>query len=417
MKKTAIATALLGAITLSSPASYAVTQQEAGQMITDAVYWYSGLSRMNKLLVNWWLGYYRQQLIANINSSYIMGQNPPLLTAIAPGIDAGDSYQGLFVKLSQTMPILASSSSTAKSSALSTIKGVVQSRMMGQTSQLPAGDDFVFDDRHLWVKPFGSWGELDTASGFDSDSKGIALGVDGMVNDSLKLGAAFAYATTDVDSNTLQASQTLDVDSYNFIVYGTKDLQDKLQLDFQAAYGVNSNEGSRSLNFLNTTAVSDYDGYSASLGVGLSRDYVLDAKNTFTGSVRGDYVYLEDDSYTETGAGNLSLNVASQSSEEFTLSVEGKLSHWLNDQTEVNVRLGAGYDLINDSALIVSSYAGAPGSSFITPGVDQGPWIAKGGVGFSHFIENGTEITARYDVDYQDEFLNQMVSMDVRWAF
>ena len=43
--------------------------------------------------------------------------------------------------------------------------------------------------------------------------------------------------------------------------------------------------------------------------------------------------------------------------------------------------------------------------------------MLRSGLGLTHKADNGTEITARYDLEGQSDFLNQTASVKVRWAF
>jgi len=122
--------------------------------------------------------------------------------------------------------------------------------------------------------------------------------------------------------------------------------------------------------------------------------------------------------YTETGAGGLNLMVNSSKVEELIFSADGKLSHALQDNTQLTANLGVGYDAMAKQASITSVFAGAPMGSFTTLGMNPSPWIARGGAGVVHKLASGMEVSARYDVDARSSgFTNQTVSVKARWAF
>jgi len=64
-----------------------------------------------------------------------------------------------------------------------------------------------------------------------------------------------------------------------------------------------------------------------------------------------------------------------------------------------------------------TSLTGAPGAAFTTLGLDPSPWMARGGFGLSPTTANGIEISARYDVEFRNDFLNQTASVNLRWDF
>ena len=138
---------------------------------------------------------------------------------------------------------------------------------------------------------------------------------------------------------------------------------------------------------------------------------------TFTPSVRADYTWIKDESYSETGAGALNLNVDSRSTDQLILSAGGKLTHTLESQTKLDAYLGVGYDVINDEALITSVFAGGPGASFVTYGIDPSPWIGRAGLGLVHTLQSGMELSARYDTEFRQDFTNQTASIKARWSF
>lgn len=58
-----------------------------------------------------------------------------------------------------------------------------------------------------------------------------------------RVGLAFGYARSDVDSNNSSSiKQSGDVDSYQLTGYGNSSLDDRTDLSFQAAYGYQRND-------------------------------------------------------------------------------------------------------------------------------------------------------------------------------
>jgi outer membrane autotransporter protein len=346
----------------------------------------------------------------------VIDNTPALLSLFTGASLSGD--QEISNAASQTLPLLTGGSMIAAGNALSGINHIIQARIESNLG-LSSGDDFL-GDRKFWLKPFGSWADQNDrngVAGFKADTWGVALGADAALNNRTRLGAAFAYANSNVDSNSAVAPQTVDVNVYQLIGYGSYSLAEDTELNFQVNAGQNKNKGNRSITFAGTVASAEYDSYTAHAGVGLGRTYPLSETTRITPSVRADYTWIKDKSYSETGAGLLNLDVASRSTEELVLSIDGKLTHALSDHTTLTANLGAGYDVINEQASITAAFAGAPGASFVTNGLDPSPWIGRGGLGLVHDLKNSTEITARYDVEARENFTNQTASIKARWAF
>ncbi len=319
---------------------------------------------------------------------------------------------------SQVLPLLTGGSMAATGNALAGINRVIQSRLESGRG-LSSGEHF-FGDKYVWVKPFGSWAkqhDQQGVSGFKSTTTGLAFGVDGSLNDKLRLGIASAYANASVDSNSSIAKQSADVDVFQLVAYGSYNLSANTDLNFQADVGQNSNKGQRRIAFTSTTAESSFKSYTSHLGASLDRAYQLNAKTTLTPSLRADYTWIKDKAYRESGAGLLNLNVDSRDSEELVLGLDGKLSHQLNDHTSVAANLGVGYNTMAKRSSITASFAGASSAAFTTYGLDPDPWTARAGLGITHVTSQGTEITLRYDAEHREAFLNQTASLKARWSF
>ena len=343
-------------------------------------------------------------------------------------IDANGNLLGLFTGLttaqqisnaaSQTLPLLTGASMIAANSALVGINRVIQARIEGNLG-MSSGESF-YGNKHLWMKPFGSWADQDTqngVAGYKAETLGLAIGVDGTVNPALRLGGAFAYAKSDINGQSTVAPQSANVDVYQLIGYGSYSLDERTNINFQIDVGQNTNKGLRQIAFTSSTASSDYDSQTAHVGVGIGRTYTLNGQTSLTPSVRADYTWIKDKGYVETGAGLLNLDVKGRSAESFVIRVDGKLAHKLNDQTTLLADLGVGYDAMIKQAAITSAFAGAPGAAFVTYGINPSPWLVRGGVGVVYKSKAGVEVTGRYDAEVREKFTNQTASVKFRWAF
>lgn len=321
--------------------------------------------------------------------------------------------------VSKTAPLLAGSVTNTTFNTLGTLNGIVQSRQSGQSGK-SSGDTF-YGDKAFWFKPYGSWadqGARSGAPGYDSKSYGMIFGADASLSDVNRVGAAFAYAKTDVDGKGV-ATQNAKIDSYTFAAYGTHRISESTELQGQADMGVHDTDGSRLLNFggLNTRATSSYKTWSGHVGASLNHAITLSAKTVFTPSVRADYTYLRSKAYSENGAGAFNLNVAKTTTDAFVIGVDGKVSHAISNTASFVGNLGVGYDLINDRASMTSSFAGAPTVVFATQGIAPSPWLVRGGFGLTGKISDTMEITARYDIESRTSFNNQTASVKFRWMF
>ncbi|NBF03223.1 autotransporter domain-containing protein [Pseudomonas sp. Fl5BN2] len=319
--------------------------------------------------------------------------------------------------VTQTLPTVAGNANNATRGTLASINRVVQARQESN-SGLSSGDA-VQAENNLWIKPFGSWAEQDERSGisgYSASTQGMAIGADAAVSEFARLGLAFAYARTDLDNHSHVAPQDAKIDTYQLIGYASYALTPETELNFQLDGGQNRSEGKRHMPFADATATADYNGYNVHAGLGIGRTLRLSEQLTFVPSARADYTWIGTEAYREKGAGALNLNVDSNDSEELLLGVDGKFNYLLSDATVLNANLGAGYDVIDAGSSITSAYAGAPGAAFHTKGMDIEPWLARAGLGLTHTLDNGTEVSLRYDAEARSGFTNQGASIKARWA-
>jgi T5SS/PEP-CTERM-associated repeat protein/autotransporter-associated beta strand protein len=320
----------------------------------------------------------------------------------------------------QTLPLNASAQATL--GALNTINSIFASRFApARPTGLSAGD--VAKNKQVWIRPFGSRADQndtdDNASGYSADTWGLAAGVEGDIGET-QIGIAYAYANTRLDGNThLSGAGThSEIDSHVIALYGSRPLNDMV-LGFQVDAGWNDNDSDRTLDFggLNRSASASYDSWSLHVGSNLSKAIVLDQANTFIPAIRADYTRLRTESYTERGAGALSLDVEASTVEVMTLGVDGRIVHALTPNAQLEAIVGVSYDVINDDDNLVATYTGAPGQSFVAAGIDHGPWLARAGVGYTHSLENGTDISIRYEASGRSDYLSQSASIKAVWRF
>jgi outer membrane autotransporter protein len=315
-----------------------------------------------------------------------------------------------------TLPAIAGGVSQITTMTTNAVTDVVSARQDIKRG-LSSGDEMM-TDRHIWFKPFGGWTEQDTrqgVTGYDIDSYGLALGFDGDVSSSWNVGFAFAYINSDVESNLAAGSHTIDMDSYQTKVYATNMLDNVTALNLQAGIGLSNYDSNRRL-FNSDAANADYDSWNTQLSAELERSYQVSGKTVMTPYVHADYSYVSVESYNESGAGVLSLNVNDDSADSLIIGTGVKANHTLSDSLLLMANAGIGYDVMTDRNSLTSSFAGG-GAQFTTEGIEPDEWVYNAGVGAKYSLANGTEITAAYTVDARQDYTDQSVSANFRMMF
>jgi outer membrane autotransporter protein len=345
------------------------------------------------------------------------GTSNPNMQTVIDALGNLGTEQEVSDAVSQTLPLFAGSSTIALNSALTGISRVIESRMDANRG-MSSGDEF-YGDRKLWLKTFGSWADQDdrnNVSGFDANTAGLVMGADATVSEQTRIGVALAYANSTIDSNSKVAPNSADIDMYQVIGYGSHSLDQNTELNFHAGIGQNNTDGKHDILFLGETAKSDYSSLVATAGLGLGRTFKLNETTDFTPSVRTDYIWIKDEGYTEKGS-SANLKVDSQTTDQWIVGIDGKLSHEFMPSTRVVANLGLGYDLLNSQSTVNAAFAAEPGIGFTTRGLDPSPWRQNAGLGVIHDTASGMEVSLRYDAEHSEGFLNQTASVKARWDF
>ena len=322
--------------------------------------------------------------------------------------------------VAQTLPLLQGATNQVSASVTQTTSRVIQTRQ-AVTSGTSSGDGFI-TDKQGWVKVIGSSAkqdELNGSSGFESKSYGVIGGIDGEMNANSSMGIALSYVDSSIESTSTSSYNSAEIDSYQVAFYGQYALganYHNVDVSWQADLGLNQTEGFRDITFMNREADSSYDSYAGHVGAGVGRIFSVAASTALVPSLRADYYYVHNESYTESGAGALNLEVESSNAEDFILTLQGDLQHEMNDQLFISASLGIGYDMMNDAASLTASYVGG-GTTFTTAGLEQSPWIVTTGLAMNYSVNDTTQITASYDVQGREGFLNQTASAKVKWLF
>ncbi|GAB7564245.1 hypothetical protein LG202_22840 [Methylobacillus methanolivorans] len=323
--------------------------------------------------------------------------------------------------VAQTLPLMSANLDQVATNSMRGTNRVIQARQEGNVGR-SSGEGFL-GDKHFWFKPIAAKANQDNrngVAGYNADTYGFLIGADAEVNEASRVGVAFSYMNSNVDGKSTARYNRADIDAYQIIGYGSHNLASDpdVEISWQADFGINKNDGRRTINFggLNRVAKSDFDSTTAHVGAGISRSIKLNERTSFIPSVRADYFWIRNESYTEKGADALNLKVGSATSEQLIAMVEGRVQHKLTDRAALTANVGVGYDLFDEQNSITASYVGG-GASFRTQGLELSPWIGRAGLGLTVNATERTEITARYDAEGRSDFVGQTASLKVRWAF
>ena len=343
-----------------------------------------------------------------------------------PVLNQLESFTGLAFTsaISQTMPVLAGASSLATAQIQSEVNQITRLR---QDALNAATMTHVFaGDRHVWGKAFGnrsSQGGLNNVPGYDTDTGGLIFGFEKAVSPGANIGLSVGFAQSHIESQSASAPSSLDMTSYQASLYGHYNPSPDWQLVYQAGAALYNNSSSRTLSSFSgvaggsANASGHYNSYVGFAGLGLKKRMAISLATTISPEVRVDYTSVQTESYTETGADNLSLQVASQTFNTLYSSLGLRIDHALDDRLTLAANIGASYNALDTQAQLVSTFAGG-GPAFTTTGLSTSPWLFNAGVGIYGLIQDGVRISLSYNLTQSNsQYTNQMVNIDLQVLF
>ncbi|WP_040727977.1 autotransporter domain-containing protein [Thiomicrorhabdus sp. Kp2] len=298
-----------------------------------------------------------------------------------------------------------------------TIIGERSDYLQSLTSRGMNGGD-TLSDKNFWIQPFGNWAEQnkqDGVAGYEVDSKGIVIGVDGQLSPSTEVGVALSTANSDVTSKQSIGGYSTDVGSYQLSVYGTKNLSNTLTANGSLTIGKSDYDTKRTL-FNNSIASSSYGSTHTHVNAELEKHFALNDKLDFAATANVDYHKVDVDSYSEKGAGALNLDVKNQTYDSLVTSIGAKLSYATSDNMMIFGSAAIGHDFSTDKASVTSSLQGT-GATFTTDGIKPSERVYQAGFGAKYNSQSGTELSAKYNLNSRDNYLDQTVSANIRIPF
>ncbi len=284
-------------------------------------------------------------------------------------------------------------------------------------------------EKYLWIRPVGRWDhqtQRDGVTGYQADTRGIAIGTDVPLHEQIRAGLAFGVSRTDVNDDASDVRHDAQIESWNLLAYGGFDFTPDTALTWQTGLGRNKTEGNRYLSFTNPATEeqtysgvvrSDYDSHTFQAGLGLQSTFYPAEKWSLTPVLRTDYYRVKDKGYRESGADDASLDVNGNTLDALIVSTKAKVGLQLSDVVNVHAQAGVGYDTINDRSTTRAHFVGSPDTPFTYRGMEQSPWIATAGVGVTAKFTQVLDGTVQYDAQQRSDFTSQSVSLKVRYAF
>ncbi len=293
----------------------------------------------------------------------------------------------------------------------------------GSTTGISTGDNYL-NGVDVWAQGLGDYAHQDSrgsSNGYNATSWGVSGGADKSIfNDSVRVGLGSGYGQTFLRSKDF--SGRTDIDSIPGTIYGDyENCNYPFYVNAAFTFVYNMYSGSRQVTAgpaITRIANADYDGqqYSGYIEGGYSFFY---KKLELTPLASFEYMHLHTESYTETNAGALNLNVASQDYDVAQTGLGAKVAY------PVDLKYGTVtpdlhfkwlYDWIGDKQATTAGFAGG-GTSFGTQGFAPAQSTYDVGTRLSFKPNNNITLALDYDLLLKAAYYEHYGTVTVKYSF
>ena len=305
-------------------------------------------------------------------------------------------------------PVVSQTETTVANQIYSAIGTRLSGGINNANQGISSGD--MLDDAAVWVQGLYNKSKLNNTSkayGYDADTYGAAFGLEKYVTKATKLGAGYAYNSTDIDghnrdtdvhTNTLFAYGEYKPNNWfvnGIMSYGWSDYKEKKHsvVDVKSKYDVDT---------FGLQAMTGYD-------INLPQAFTL----TPEAGVR--YAHVDQDSYTDDAG----QSVKSHKGNIWTGVAGAKLSKaFAADNGMIfkpELRLAATYDLKNDKGNTLVTLAN--GTSYSVQGTALKRFGVEVGAGVTADLSDNVELSMGYEGRFRSHYQDHTGLINAKYKF
>jgi outer membrane lipase/esterase len=251
--------------------------------------------------------------------------------------------------------------------------------------------------------------ETELENGFNSDLKGLALGLDFRSSDTLILGAMLGHVRD--KAAFINSAGILNTKSNTITLYGTWMPSDGIAVDGYLGYGKIKLDSERRIvvgTAIDGTASGSTNGQQilAGFSAGYQQDFGSVNLSPFFGI---DAIETKFDGYNETGTTTLELHFSDRKTRSVTSSVgvRASTSHGFDwGSLSPSIRLAAVHEFQNNATQINNELVITPGAGFLVATDEPDRNYVNAGLGIAAGLNSGMQLFLNYEKRIGDKLLD-----------
>ena len=273
---------------------------------------------------------------------------------------------------------------------------------------ISSGD--MLDDAAVWVQGLYNKSKLNNTSkayGYDADTYGAAFGLEKYVTKATKLGAGYAYNSTDIDGH----NRDTDVHTSTLFAYGEYKPNNWF-VNGIASYGWSDYSETKHST---VDVKSKYDVNTFGLQAMTGYDFNLPQAFTLTPETGVRYAHVDQDGYVDDAG----QSVKSRNSNIWTGVAGAKLSKAFAADNGMlfkpELRLAATYDLKNDKGNTLVTLAN--GTSYSVQGTALKRFGVEVGAGVTADLSDNVELSMGYEGRFRSHYQDHTGLINAKYKF
>ena len=269
-----------------------------------------------------------------------------------------------------------------------------------------------------WIDGYGLFGKLEgdsNSADLDYTIGGFSLGVDYLIAKRVLVGAAAGYAYSTLDFNGLPGDETSNTGQGGLYAgYIT----DWLRLGLSGRFGYSAMKTTRDIDFMGRQADGDFAGWDAGARAEAAVDLVKLGGVEIQPLASLGYTHIEQDSFDESGANSLNLQVDQQTIDSAESAIGARIHGLiqLEEKLWFHPELTAvwQHELGDRDRELDARIGGTPGAVYTVRGAKPAADAGVFGVRWTVVSAGRLHVFADYDVTLSSSLLQQGVSAGLK---